>query len=81
MYTEKNSKLEKKLQIKELAQIATEKINENKLLLETLSFYQQKIDAIKSFMNRKNNNENTENKTTTNSTEIKNNNDEQNINE
>ena len=82
MYTEKkNSKLEKKLQIKDLAQIATEKIHENKLLLETLSFYKQKIEIIKSFMNRKNNNENSEIKTTTNSTEIKSNIDEQNINE
>ena len=82
MYTEKkNSKLEKKLQIKDLAQIATEKIHENKLLLETLSFYKQKIEIIKSFMNRKNNNENSEIKTTANSTEIKSNIDEQNINE
>ena len=82
MYTEKkNSKLEKKLQIKDLAQIATEKIHENKLLLETLSFYKQKIEIIKSFMNRKNNNENSEIKTTANSTVIKSNIDEQNINE
>ena len=82
MYTEKkNSKLEKKLQIKDLAQIATEKIHENKLLLETLSFYKQKIEIIKSFMNRKNNNENSEIKTTANSTEIKINIDEPNINE
>ena len=82
MYTEKkNSKLEKKLQIKDLAQIATEKIHENKLLLETLSFYKQKIEIIKSFMNRKNNNENSEIKTTANSTEIKSNIDESNINE
>ena len=82
MYTEKkNSKLEKKLQIKGLAQIATEKIHENKLLLETLSFYKQKIEIIKSFMNRKNNNENSEIKTTANSTEIKSNIDEPNINE
>lgn len=82
MYTEKkNSKLEKKLQIKDLAQIATEKIHENKLLLETLSFYKQKIEIIKSFMNRKNNNENSEIKKTANSTEIKSNIDEPNINE
>ena len=82
MYTEKkNSKLEKKLQIKDLAQIATEKIHQNKLLLETLSFYKQKIEIIKSFMNRKNNNENSEIKTTANSTEIKSNIDEPNINE
>ena len=82
MYTEKkNSKLEKKLQIKDLAQIATEKIHENKLLLETLSFYKQKIEIIKSFMNRKNNNENSEIKTTANSTEIKSNIVEPNINE
>ena len=82
MYTEKkNSKLEKKLQIKDLAQIATEKIHENKLLLETLSFYKQKIEIIKSFMNRKNNNENSEIKTTANSTEIKSNIDGPNINE
>ena len=81
MYTEKNSKLEKKIQIKDLAQIATEKIHQNKLLLETLSFYKQKIEIIKSFMNRKNNNENSEIKTTANSTEIKSNIDEPNINE
>ena len=66
---------------KDLAQIATEKIHENKLLLETLSFYKQKIEIIKSFMNRKNNNENSEIKTTANSTEIKSNIDEPNINE
>ena len=74
MYGEKNSKLEKKLKLKELAQIATEKINENKILLQTLSLYQQKIDVIKSIMNKKNksnNNENSEIKTTSNSTEIK----------
>ena len=41
MFKENNSKKQKrKLEIKELAQIATEKINENKILLETLSFYQ-----------------------------------------
>ena len=79
MYKEKDSKLEKKLRIKELAQIATEKINENKILLETLSLYQQKIDSIKSIMNLKNINENSEIKTTSNSTEIKDGGDESDI--
>lgn len=81
MYTERDSKLEKKLKIKELAQIATEKINENKILSKTLFLYQQKIDAIKSIMNLKNNNENSEIKTTSNSTEIKNTNTDLNLND
>ena len=81
MYTERDSKLEKKLKIKELAQIATEKINENKILSKTLFLYQQKIDAIKSIMNLKNNNENSEVKTTSNSTERKNTNTDLNLND
>ena len=80
MYKEKNTKYQKKLKIKELAQIATEKINENKILLDTLSLYRQNIENIKSLMNKKNKNENSEIKTTSNSTEIKTNNDESNVN-
>ena len=80
MYKEKSTKYQKKLKIKELAQIATEKINENKILLDTLSLYRQNIENIKSLMNKKNKNENSEIKTTSNSTEIKTNNDESNVN-
>ena len=76
MFNQKNSKYENKLKIKELAQIATEKINENKILLDTLSLYRQTIENIKSIMNKKNKNENSELKTTTNSIEIKNDNEE-----
>ena len=79
MYKEKNTKYQKKLKIKELAQIATEKINENKILLDTLSLYQQNIENIKSLMDKKNKNENSEIKTTSNSTELKNNNEESNV--
>ena len=79
MYKEKNTKYQKKLKIKELAQIATEKINENKILLDTLSLYRQNIENIKSLMNKKNINENSEIKTTSNSTEIKNNNEDSNV--
>jgi hypothetical protein len=79
MFKEKFSKFQKKLEIKELAQIATEKINENKILLDTLSLYKQNIDIIKSILNRKNKNENSEIISTSNSTENKNNNDESNI--
>ena len=79
MYKEKNTKYQKKLKIKELAQIATEKINENKILLDTLSLYRQNIENIKSLMNKKNKNENSEIKTTSNSTELKNNNEESNV--
>ena len=75
MYKEKNSNLEKKLKLKELGQIATEKINENKILTETLSLYQQKIDSIKTIMNKKNNNESYQTTTTNNSTEKSNTND------
>ena len=79
MFKEKVSKFQKKLKIKELAQIATEKINENKILLDTLSLYKQNIDIIKSILNRKNKNENSEIISTSSSTENKNNNDESNI--
>ena len=75
MLNEKNSKYQKKLKIKELAQIATEKINKNKILLDTLSLYQQNIENIKSIMNKKNINQNAEIKTSMNSTEIKSTND------
>ena len=54
MFKENNSKKQKrKLEIKELAQIATEKINENKILLETLSFYQLQIKIIKKILDKK----------------------------
>jgi len=72
MLNEKDSKFEKKLKIKELAQIATEKININKILLDTLSIYQQNIENIKSIMNKKNINPNSETKTSTISTEANN---------
>ena len=75
MYKEKNSNLEKKLKLKELGQIATEKINENKILTETLSLYQQKINSIKAIMDKKNNNESYQTTTTNNSTEKSNTND------
>ena len=38
MFKEKVSKFQKKLKIKELAQIATEKINENKILIRYFIF-------------------------------------------
>ena len=75
MYKEKNPNLAKKLKLKELGQIATEKINENKILLETLSLYQQKIESIKAIMNKKNNNENYKVSTNNNSIELNNTND------
>ena len=56
MLKESNKKIQKKLKIKELALIATEKINENKILLENISLYQLKIDGIKSILNKKNKN-------------------------
>ena len=75
MLKESNKKVQKKLKIKELALIATEKINENKILLENISLYQLKIDGIKSMLNKKNKNENSEIKEESNSTEIKTNED------
>ena len=75
MYKEKNPNIAKKLKLKEFGQIATEKINENKILLETLSLYQQKIDSIKAIMNKKNNNENYQISTNNNSLELNNTND------
>ena len=75
MLKESNKKVQKKLKIKELALIATEKINENKILLENISLYQLKIDGIKSILNKKNKNENSEIKEESNSTEIKTNED------
>lgn len=54
MNKEKNSKKEKrKLEIKELAEIGTEKINENKFLLETISVYQSQLNFIKSILDKK----------------------------
>ena len=75
MLKESNKKVQKKLKIKELALIATEKINENKILLENISLYQLKIDGIKSILNKKNKNENSEIKEESNSAEIKTNED------
>jgi len=46
-------KAKKKLEIKELAQIATDKINENKVLLETLFLYQTQINNIKKILDKK----------------------------
>ncbi len=54
MFKENNSKKQKrKLEIKELAQIATEKINENKILLETISLYQLQIKIIKKILDKR----------------------------
>ena len=54
MNKEKNSKKEKrKLEIKELAEKGTEKINENKFLLETISIYQSQINFIKNILDKK----------------------------
>ena len=75
MLKKNNKKVQKKLKIKELALIATEKIKENKILLENISLYQLKIDGIKSILNKKNKNENSEIKEESNSTEIKTNED------
>ena len=63
----KNTKKEKRIiKIKELAEIATEKINQNKLLLETLSLYQSQINNIKTILDKRskiniNNNNNNSN--------------------
>ena len=54
MNKEKNSKKEKrKLEIKELAEIGIEKINENKFLLETIFIYQSQLDFIKNILDKK----------------------------
>ena len=54
MDKEKNSKKEKRiLEIKELAEIATQKINENKILNETISIYQSQINIIKEMLDKK----------------------------
>lgn len=54
MNKEKYSKKEKrKLEIKELAEIGIEKINENKFLLETISVYQSQLDFIKNILDKK----------------------------
>ena len=69
----KNTKKEKrKTKIKELAEIATEKINQNKLLLETLSLYQSQINIIQKILDKRskisinNNNNNSNSIETTN---------------
>ena len=72
MDKEKNSKKEKRiLEIKELAEIATQKINENKILNETISIYQTQINIIKEMLDKKsklniNKNESTINSTSSN---------------
>ena len=54
MNKENNIKKQKrKLEIKELAQIATEKINENKILNETISIFQSQINLIKKILEKK----------------------------
>ena len=54
MSKENNIKKQKrKLEIKELAQIATEKINENKILNETISIFQSQINLIKKILEKK----------------------------
>ena len=54
MNKEKYSKKEKrKLEIKELAEIGIEKINENKFLLETISVYKSQLDFIKNILDKK----------------------------
>ena len=85
-----SNKAKRKTEIKELAEKATEKINENKILLETLSLYYLQIKNIKKILDKKekliNNNNNNNNLQSqnlpTNSTtnETKENNNEQNIN-
>ena len=50
-------------QIKELAELATEKINENKILLQTLSIYQQQINIIKQILEKKSKLSNSTNET------------------
>ena len=81
-----SKKAKRKTEIKELAEKATEKINENKILLETLSLYYLQIKNIKKILDKKaklNNNNNLQSlNLTTNSTtnEIKENNKEQSIN-
>ena len=54
MFAETNSKKAKrKLEIKELAELATEKINENNILVQTLSIYQKQINIIKQILEKK----------------------------
>ena len=54
MKKEKNSKKEKrKLEIKELAEIGIEKINENKFLQKTIFIYQFQLDFIKNILDKK----------------------------
>ena len=48
-----NKKQKRKLKIKELAQIAIEKINENKILNETLYIFQSQINIIIKILNKK----------------------------
>ena len=51
MFTPSNSKKAKrKLEIKELAEVATDEINKNKFLSQTLDIYQQQINIIKKIL-------------------------------
>ena len=88
MFKETNSKKAKrKLEIKELAEVATEEINKNKFLSQTISLYQIQIDNIKKileikskFISSPNNKINTTTNTTTNiNLSINGNNNESNI--
>ena len=88
MFKETNSKKAKrKLEIKELAEVATEEINKNKFLSQTISLYQLQIDNIKKileikskFISSPNNKINTTTNTTTNiNLSINGNNNESNI--
>ena len=72
MFTENNSKkARRKLEIKELAELATEKINENKILLQTLSIYQQQINIIKQILEKKSKLSNSTNENTNTNLSIK----------
>ena len=72
MFTENNSKkARRKLEIKELAELATEKINENKILLQTLSIYQQQINIIKQILEKKSKLSNSTNENTNPNLSIK----------
>ena len=72
MFTDNNSKkARRKLEIKELAELATEKINENKILLQTLSIYQQQINIIKQILEKKSKLSNSTNENTNTNLSIK----------
>ena len=76
MFTPSNSKKAKrKLEIKELAEVATDEINKNKFLSQTLDIYQQQINIIKKILEIKsklNNNNKTDLSINTTNTSITN---------